>query len=186
MIRIGLIGEAPNDTVAIQHLLEKRYKDKVEFFLMVKNIRGANLDNQKNKRRIRVEFETEKPDFVLFIRDLDALETDKKAKIQKQEYFTENNSNVNKKGIFLLNIYEIEALILSDIKAFNEFYNQNLEFNEDPMLVEEPKEFLKEKSNNKYKESDCRELFKYLNIEEVAKNCRYFNSFLSKLDKCIS
>lgn len=150
---------------------------------MIKNIRGSNLDNQKNKHRLRKNYERIKPDFVIFIRDLDGLE-DEKDKLQKRkEYFTDFNSVVDKKGIFLLNIFEIEAIILSDIDTFNTYYNCDIAFKEDPMKQEEPKEFLTSKS--KYKESDCPELFKELQFDKVLENCRYFKNFYNMFMKQI-
>ena len=73
------------------------------------------------------------PDIVIFIRDLDGLETDtdfKEKKAKRQEYFTKSKSVVDKKALYLLNIYEIEALILADIEAFNAFYKSHIVFNQ--------------------------------------------------------
>ena len=51
------------------------------------------------------------------------------------------------------------------------------------MKTIEPKEFLME--NSKYKESDCPELFKHLEINTVINNCRYFKTFYNKFSKLI-
>ncbi len=174
MLKIGLVGEAPNDTKAIANLLKQKFTN-CEFVTLIENVRGANLDCQKNKHRLRKEFENKKPHFVVFIRDLDALEKDYIALEKRKEYFTESKSVVDEKAIFLLNIYEIEALILSDVENFNKFYEINIEFSGNPMLVVQPKEFLMQKS--KYRESDCPQLFETLNIEKITKNCKYFQEF---------
>ncbi len=183
-IKIGLIGESPHDTKAIKNLLNQSLKEKVSFFEMVKNVRGSNLDDRRTKHFLRKNFELKQPDLVIFIRDLDALENDAKLLKQRKRYFSEFNSVVDKKGIYLLNIFEIEALILSDIESFNKYYKIDVNFTSNPMEQEEPKEFLR--SNSKYKESDCPDLFKYLNINEIKNNCSYFNLFLDKFYTQIS
>ncbi len=183
MKKIGLVGEAPNDTYAIANLLKQKHNKDVEFVEMVKNVRGSSLDNQKSKHRLRKSYERLKPDFVVFIRDLDGLEEEQDKLQKRKEYFTNSNSVVDKKGIFLLNIFEIEAIILSDIETFNIGYNCEIIFTEDPMKQKEPKEVLTSKSN--YKESDCPELFKKLKFDKVLKNCRYFRNFYNVFTKQI-
>lgn len=93
-MRIGLVGEAPNDTEAIKNLLNKKYS-ALEFFFMLNNINGSNLDNQKTKRLLRIEYEFEKPDIVIFIRDLDSVLPNKKKLYERKNYFTEFNSVVS-------------------------------------------------------------------------------------------
>ena len=133
MKKIGLIGEAPNDTYAIKNLLNQKFKDKIIFAEIIKNIRGSNLDNQKTKHRLRKNYERIKPDFVILIRDLDGLEDDKEKLKHRKEYFSNFNSVIDKKGIFLLHIFEIEAIILADISNFNKYYNCKLLYSSNPM-----------------------------------------------------
>ncbi len=98
-MRIGLVGEAPNDTESMKNLLIKRYPvEKFNFFSMLKIINGSNLDSQKTKRFLRIEFEQQKPDVVIFIRDLDASLKDRTKLYERKNYFTSSNSVVNKKG----------------------------------------------------------------------------------------
>jgi hypothetical protein len=186
MIKVGLVGEDPNDTLSIKNLLEKRYKRKVQFKSFTRTGTGYGLDSDKTKKNIPVEFEEKKCDFVIFIRDLDAFES-QKSKVQKRiNWFNELNVLVKNKGILLLNIWELEALILSDIEAFNKFFRINYKFNSDPMAQKEPKEILKKitsKSNKQFKESHCPELFKKLNIDKVEANCRCFKDFIQAFDK---
>jgi hypothetical protein len=186
MIKVGLIGEAPSDTNSIINLLKPIYKEHVIFFTLVNDIHGSQLDNQKTKRFLRKEFENEKPEIVVFIRDLDALETDNTQQDLRKKYFSENNSVVNSKGIFLLNIFEIEALILTDINTFNQLYNTNIEYLSDPMLEPLPKEFLIKKTKNplKYSETDNPIIFSNLNFEQL-KSCRYFSKFIAEFEKLI-
>jgi hypothetical protein len=103
---------------------------------------------------------------------------------ERKLYFSASNSVVDKKGIYLLHIYEIEALILSDIEIFNQIYNSKLSPVEDPMFIEEPKEYLREREQN-YNESHNPEIFKSIRFEK-ALECRYFSEFISKFDKIVS
>lgn len=184
-MKIGLIGEAPNDTLAIKNLLSSKYdNEKYEFINMLDHIHGSQLDNQKTKRLLRVEYEIKKPDLVIFIRDLDSLLPNKQKLNERRNYFTDFNRVVDKKGIWLLHIYEIEALILADIAAFNSIYSTNIEVILNPMTISEPKEFLKTASK-KYNEIHNGNIFKYLDFNKLL-NCAYFNKFINNLNKSLN
>ncbi len=184
-MKIGLIGEAPNDTQSIKNLLEKKYSsEKYIFVFMLNNINGDKLGWQKVKGLLRKEYQSQKPDFLIFIRDLDSILPNKIKRKEKKEYFTEFNSVVNKKGIFLLHIYEIEALILTDVALFNKEYGADLQEFEYVMKVSEPKEYLK-KASKKYNESHNPEIFKLIDFEKTL-NCGYFKKFIKDFDKLIS
>jgi hypothetical protein len=188
MIRISLVGEHPTDTNSITNLLSK-YSDRVQLSPLLYNIHGSMLDNQKTKRSVRREYELQSPDYVIFIRDLDSVKGRndyEKKRRERSKYFAEYNRVVDKKGIFLLNIYELEALILADMGTFNAQYGTTLVFNTDPMLKEDPKGFLREESKGKYSQSDNPELFKLFDIEVVIEKCKYFRLFTNKLEKLIS
>ena len=54
-MKVGLLGEAPNDTGAIISLLKKNYPNLI-FFELLKNIKtGDELSNQKTKTMLRLE-----------------------------------------------------------------------------------------------------------------------------------
>jgi hypothetical protein len=184
-MKIGLVGEAPNDTRAIQNLLSRKYP-QLAFVTLLNRINGSMLDNKKAIRRLlRVEYEDQTPDVVIFIRDLDGLENDQSAKRKRQEVFSYSNRIVDKKGIHLLNIFEIEALIFADIAVFNGRYGCEIDGFGDPMLLLQPKEVLIEASKFKFDESHNPELFKLLNIENVINGCRYFAAFIKKFEKAL-
>jgi hypothetical protein len=182
-MKIGLVGEAPNDTMSIQNLLGKRYSDGFEFVFLLNNISGSNLDNQKTSRLLRLEYESRRPKIVVFIRDLDSVLPNKNQILLRKKYFSDSNSIVNKCGIFLLHVYEIEALILQDIETFNSKYNVNVSKIEHVMKISEPKEELR-KYSSKYNESHNPDLFLLVNFDEIM-NCDYFSKFIKKLDKKI-
>lgn len=183
-MKIGLVGEAPSDTISIKNLLEKKYsKEKYEFFSMLKIINGSNLDSQKTKRFLRIEYEIQKPDIVIFIRDLDSVLPNKKKLYERKNYFTQSNRVVNKKGIPLLHIYEIEALILSDIETFNSIFGTQIEKFTNVMAISEPKELLI-KAANKYSVARNTYIFSKLNFDKVL-TCSYFERFIKNLDKAL-
>ena len=188
MIIVGLVGEAPNDTNAIKNLLSRNYQN-LNFVTLLRDINGSMLDNKKLFRRIlRIEYETQNPDLIIFIRDLDALETDRDAKLKRQETFNYSNNIVDKKGISLLHIYEIEALIFADIDAFNKYYDCSVSKVPDPMKITEPKEELikaTRKSVKQYSETHNSEIFNLLSFDTIKTNCRYFNTFIKDFDKAI-
>lgn len=182
-MKIGLVGEAPNDTQAIKNLLLKKYKD-LNFVFMLQRINGSQLDNQRTKHILRIEYQFQKPDIVIFIRDLDSILPNRTQLYKKKEYFTEFNSVVDKKGIHLLHIYELEALIVSDIMTFNSMFNVNINPVQNVMKLEEPKEYLKSFAKN-YNESKNSDIFDLLDFETVKNNCLYFEEFILRFDKLL-
>tara|TARA_B100000949_G_C14159049_1_gene398215 strand:+ start:230 stop:670 length:441 start_codon:yes stop_codon:yes gene_type:complete len=146
-MKIGLVGEAPNDVQSIKNLFERFYKveDDFEFIFLLNNINGSQLEQQKTKHFLSLEYRLKKPDIVIFIRDLDGLKNNSTQVTLRKQYFTDFNSVVNRNGILLLHIYEIEALILSDIESFKKLYKCKIEKDwiDNPSEIEEPKEFLR-------------------------------------------
>ena len=184
-MKIGLVGEAPNDTQSIKNLLSKRYSNsKYEFIFMLQRTNGSNLDSQKSKRFLRIEFEQQKPDLVIFIRDLDSTLPNKIKLYDRKNYFTSSNNVVDNKGIPLLHIFEIEALILTDVSTFNKIYNSKLIEVDNVMMIKEPKEYLKTASK-KYSESHNAEIFDLLDFNKTLE-CEYFRRFIIKLDKILN
>jgi len=184
MVRVGLVGEDPNDTTSIKNLLEKRYKGKVHFHSLVKGIKGCQLDSPKIKKSLPIEFEDRDCKFIVYVRDLDAFKSQTDKLEAKKKWFKELDAEVNNKGLLLLNIWELEALIFGDIDTFNKVYNIKHKFPGDPTLIKDPKEELKRltSKSKKYKESHCPDLFKQLNIDEVEKNCSCFKEFIKEFD----
>lgn len=180
-MKIGLVGEAPHDTNCISVLLNQIYND-VLFFPLINHIRGSQLDQlQPTKRLLRLEYQYEKPDLVIFIRDLDGLINEQEKIRLRKEYFAEYRRVVDGKAIFLLNIYELEALIFSDIDKFNHLYKCNIPQHHDPSSIPDPKGELKLKSKGRYSETHNLRIFETLDIQTVAANCSYFNQFLNNL-----
>ena len=100
-MKIGLVGEAPHDTNSIENLLTRqRIFSGFEFCVLINDIHGANLDSQKAKRFLRREYEDQKPDVVIFIRDPDGTLTNNQTLELRRQYFKESNSVVDRRGYF--------------------------------------------------------------------------------------
>lgn len=178
--RVGLLGESPNDTKAIEALLVPRYGQRVEFFTLLRNVTGDMLEYAETFRNLRKEYEWEKPNLVVAIRDLDGLETKGAKWRQRQKYFRKVAATVEQKSLPLLNIYEIEALIWADIAKFNEVYNCTCPMPADPMTIAEPKEQLMAATlpgTPRYSEGHCASLLAAVEYDVVVANCRYFSAF---------
>lgn len=193
MIKIGLVGENPSDTKAIENLLSKEQKEFTFVHLLYGIITGDMLESPIIKNLLRVEIEDQEPDIVVFIRDLDRLKSDKdyKKKLQERKsFYTKMKRVINRRkrihqkdSLFLLNIYTIEALILSDISVCNQYLNANIALDKPPMEVEKPIELLRKYS---YKEADCPEIFKALRIDILQQHCAYFDEFMQKWEKWLA
>ena len=178
--RVGLLGESPNDTKAIEALLKPRYGSQVEFFTLLNNINGDMLEDDKTFRNLRREYEWEKPNLVIAIRDLDGLATKGAKWRQRQAYFRRVDSTVGQKSLPLLHIYEIEALICAHIAVFNAYYGCACPQPADPMAIAEPKEWLMaatESGKPRYSEGHSPKLLGKVDYNTLVANCRYFAAF---------
>lgn len=193
-IKVGLVGENPSDTQAIENLLSKDYTE-VKFIHLLKGaITGSMLDNMMMLKALRIEVESHKPDIVLFIRDLDGLKSDKdfaEKNEKRQNFYTKGKRMVNfqkeireEDSLFLLNIYELEALILADIGNCNAYFGKNLALDKPAMEYEQPKEWLK--INCKYHVGEISTIFAALNAKNIQANCEYFDAFLQKWEKYLA
>lgn len=182
VFRVGLLGESPNDTKAVEKLLTPRYGGLVEFFTLVRNVTGDNLVEAGTFKQLRREYQYERPNLVVVIRDLDALETDKAQLRNRKAYFRKVAKQVGgkEKAVYLLNIYSIEALIAAHIERFNEYYGAACRIEGDVMHLEKPVELLKETTKHckkQYLEGNCGNLLALVNYQMLLNNCRYFQAF---------
>ncbi|SDI19421.1 DUF4276 family protein [Mucilaginibacter sp. P25] len=186
MIKVGLVGEDPNDTSSIKNLLEQRYNGKVQFKELTKNSTGANLDSLgKFKRVLKKKFDDSNCSFIVYVRDLDELESHKEKLSERIKWFKDLNDHVNSDGILMLNIWELEALILGDIETFNKMYNVSHKPG-NPMFVRDPKKVLIDitsKNRKQFKESHCPDIFKQLSIDKVERNCSCFKKFIAEFNE---
>ena len=180
VFRVGLLGESPNDTKAVARLLAPRYGARVVFFPLVDNITGDNLEMAGTFKLLRREYQYERPNLVVVIRDLDALETDRAQLRKRQAYFRKVQKQVGESSVFLLNIYSIEALIAAHIAVFNDHYGVQCVVPADVMTIEKPVEVLKaatQASKRRYLEAHCGDLLALADYDMLLRNCRYFRVF---------
>jgi hypothetical protein len=192
MLRVGLIGENPNDTDSFAALFSRIYPDKCEYFSLIKNRTGGQLDDIKIGSRtlaqLQFEYAFEKPDFVVMIRDLDALESDASAYNQRLTNMYALGKAVTQNSIYLLCIWEMETLLLADLEPVNNKYGTTLVYpantNDpiDPMLKQDPKGFLK--TNCGYHQNDCAELFRTIDLVKI-QSVRFLQEFIPKFEKRI-
>ena len=182
--RVGLLGESPNDTKAVARLLGPRYGERVEFFTLVRNITGDNLADAGTFKQLRRDYNYERPNMVVVIRDLDALETDKAQLRKRRAYFRKVCKALGDKEeeqtVYLLNIYSIEALIAADIERFNEYHHSACHIEGDVMQLEKPVEILKAATKHckrQYIEGNCGTLLARADYDTLLRNCRYFRAF---------
>ncbi|GAB3232970.1 hypothetical protein GCM10027346_20590 [Hymenobacter seoulensis] len=181
MKKIGLFGESPNDTKAVKEILSKKYSGKFEFEILLPRITGSMLDNRMARLDLAIEYKLKKPDYVVVVRDLDSLNSDFNKLCKLYNFFIGINKTVEGKGIFLLSVYELETLIISEVDAFNDYYGTAASFPGDPMLIEEPKEILKNLttySKKKYTPGHCPDVFRMMDFDKLVDNCMFFKDFI--------
>lgn len=185
-IKVGLVAEDYFDSLSIKNLLEQRYKEKVHLVPFAKGIKGTKFCTKKMVDTIKAETRGDSFKLIVYIADLDAFESQTELLKAKENLFHKANDQLKIDGLFLLNIWELEALIFGDIDAFNKMYHTKEKANRNPMFIKEPKEELKRltfKTKKQFKEAHCPEIFKQLNIDNVEKNCTCFKKFITHLNQ---
>jgi len=188
MIKVGVVGEDPNDTSSVISLLSKRFTH-VRFKKLGGQARGCQLDSNKLIKALRSDLEAETFKSILYIRDLDGFGSEEVKVKKAKSWFSELNDQFGNNGTLLLNIWELEALILADISTFNSDYKTNYNFKGDPAMQSNPKEILVRITKGMRKQftvSHCPRVFNLLNIDVVEKNCGYFRQFLKDFGRSIS
>lgn len=208
MIRIGLVGENPNDTSTIANLLKQGIAREAHFFTMLNDVNGDDLDSDRALSLIRTEYQYTRPDLIVYIRDLDAMETDKKKIAERKAVFQRRRKRVSGRAILLLIVVESEALVFSDIEGFIRYllqqelrqkpgmtvaeredfadlHRSNLQRFGDPMRIPTPKEDLIARFN--YDESRLSKISQHLRLPIVLQNHRgfalFFKRFLKKIEQ---
>lgn len=181
LMRVALLGESPNDTAALRVLLLQRYPQHIQVFPLLKNLKADKVSGLKALRMLPKLYADERPDIVVFTRDLDALVSDDAQLRKRQQEFDGINKCVAGKGIFLLHIYEFEALIMAHIGPFNAFFKCACKPQGDPMRIVDPKGVLQRASRKgkrgEYSENDCEAVCQLLDYSELVKSCGYFREF---------
>ncbi|NQX38084.1 protein of unknown function [Pedobacter steynii] len=189
MINVGLVGEDPNDTSSINNLLSKQYGSGIKFLNLVRGIRGTQLETIKFRNALKIELEKKQGEFVLFIRDLDAFSSQGNEVEKRKAWFKLSSEHCGgKHHLFLLNIWELEALIFGDIDCFNSAYGTSIKPGRNPMQIRNPKEELQNatfKSKKRFEASHCPDIFSKLDLNEIKSNCQNFKEFLNQFDNLL-
>lgn len=193
MKRIGIISENyAYESKAYRILLEKRFdKAQAQFMPLLKTIDTDYQNPRRVVRFLKAELKTAKTDVLLICRDLDGVFTETDKITARQKWFDSIEKDVdNTVCLFFLAIAELESVVLADINGFSKWCGKNVKvsFSGNPMYKDNPKEFLKLKSDNKYNESKAAEIFASLDFEKVYQNHkgeRSFQEFVNKLDEIL-
>ncbi len=190
MIRIGIVGENyHNDSVALKNLLEQRYNNhQFQFIPLLRGTTGDKLESHGIKRLLEIELAKKnqkgKLHFIIFFRDLDSLPIDKEKIKARQDWF--KDIKLHDLDTLFIAIFESEALLLADIETVNDFYTVKIKAPRNPLSQKDPKEWLRRKTQEKYKPSDCPDIFSRLNIDQVYENHSgeiSFQAFIQELNE---
>lgn len=180
-MKIGLIGEDPNDTHSIANLLKSRY-ESYQFIPLLKGIRGDKLNSAKFPKMLNIEaHKINACRLVVCIKDLDGLSSEHEKVKSIQEWHHKVKEVIEPITLLLLNIYELEALLLADTESLSDFLNCTITFRGNPEKQINPKEYIRHQANKQGKEflvSDCPAAFQTLRIEQVYVKCASFKSFI--------
>jgi hypothetical protein len=166
-MKVGLIGENPNDTDAIAVLLRKRHNHN--YVSVLKRRKGGQLDNDKFTKLLKTELNADTYDVLIFVRDLDGFETEEDKVKKRQDWFDINSTSFGGKSLFLLNVHELEAIFFADVDSLNKLFGLKLKF-KNPMFISNPKEELKKISSAKYNENRAAEYMVSLDYNAVLSN----------------
>jgi len=166
-MKIGLIGENPNDTTTVANLLKMKFNH--QYVSVLKRRTGDQLENEKFTRLLKSELKTNKYDVLIFIRDLDGFEGAVEKVKARVGWFDKNSKLFNGDSFYLLNIHSLEAIFFADVEGLNNFYNLDVRFR-NPLLIDNPKDTLKRLTADKYHENKAAELMSKLNYDTVLKN----------------
>ncbi|MGB0429144.1 MAG: hypothetical protein ACPGLV_01630 [Bacteroidia bacterium] len=186
-MKIGIVGESPNDTKGLEALLKKGHEDQV-FKSVFGNRKQHHKAHKKLNTLLKIELKSGNYDAIVVSTDLDDHPSQTEKIRAQKDWFNKVKKDLDVRFFLLLHIYEIEALILSDIKSVLTNYGGKCSFSGNPMMQKDPKEFLEKKWSGtkfKYKENKCPEILAKLDYAIVKYNCAYFKAFDKALTEFI-
>lgn len=174
-IKVGIIGEHPqNDSNALKIILNNCKKENVEFKVLLKNERGGQLLHEKYLNRVAKEVIAEQLDFLIVIKDSDALISQQEEIKEIDKWYAKVNEKAQNKGIFFLVVKMFEALFLSDIDAVNKLYGVKISYAKNPTFEDRPTDFLKDKTQKskrgKYEKNDSTLIAEKLSFQKIYQN----------------
>jgi len=195
MKRVGIIGENyENDSKPLRNLLSRVFdKQKAVFIPILPKFEGNQLERiRKLLVALKSEIIRKRLDCLILVRDLDGLQSEtEKVKI-RNNWFKKVKDGTSKKCIPFLIIYELEALILSDIATFNKIYKTKYQPKGKPKFQKDPKGLLKKLTahpKRTYHESHAADIFQEINHQELITNHTgkeySYESFIDTLKKIL-
>ncbi|MGQ2982251.1 hypothetical protein [Flavobacterium sp.] len=166
-MKVGLIGENPNDTIGVAQLLLQCHPHY--YVPVLKRRTGGQLDNVKFTKLFEIELKTGQFDLLIFVRDLDGFENDAPKMQARQKWFNNHKVLFNGESLYLLNIQTLEAIFFSDIESLNKIFKLKLKF-KNPLQIDNPKKELIRLTSEKYKESRSADYMARLDYATVLKN----------------
>ena len=186
--RVGVAGESSHDTKALRDLLHRQYGQWAQFIALPLRLEGGQLDGRKSRTMFRLAYEDKQPDLVIIFRDLDGPATDRAKRQQRVALFEEMNALVERKGLLLLHIYTIEALLIAHIEVFQKKYGWQCRVPANPTTIPNPAQFLRDASRNstrRYDKVSCPAMMELVAYDSLVSRCDYFRDFDTALQQRI-
>lgn len=182
--RVGVVGESAFDTEAIRELLERRYGQRAQFLDLSLRLQGGQFDGQKSYTMFKLRYEAKQPDLVIIFRDLDGPADDQEMRRKREAFFADMNALVGNRGLFLVHVYTIEALLIAHIEVFQKKYDWQCRVPANPTTIPKPAQFLRDASRNsrrRYDKASCPDMMALVAYPFLTQRCRYFYEFDQQL-----
>ena len=178
--RVGVVGESSFDTKAMRELPEREYGQRVQFIDLGLRLDGGQLDGPKAQTMFRLRYEAKHPDLLVIFRDLDAPADDEAMRQKRAAFFADMNAMVAGRGLFLVHVYTIEALLIAHIEVFQQKFGWQCRVPANPTTIPKPAQFLRDASRNsrrRYDKASCPDMMALVEYAYLTKRCRYFAEF---------
>ena len=178
--RVGVVGESSFDTKALRDLLERQYGQRAQFLDLSLRLEGGQFDGHKAHTMFKIRYAAKRPDLVIIFRDLDRPADDQEMQRKRAVFFEEMNALVGGKGLFLVHVYTIEALLIAHIEVFQKKYDWQCRVPANPTTIPKPTQFLRDASRNSrrpYVKALCPNMMELVAYHFLTKRCRYFADF---------
>ena len=178
--RVCVAGESSFDTKALRDLLQRQYGQWAQFIALPLRLEGGQLDGRKSRTMFRLAYQDKQPDLVIIFRDLDGPADDRAKRREREVLFEEMNALVEHKGLLLLHVYTIEALLIAHVEVFQKKYGWQCRVPANPTTIPKPAQFLRDasrNSNRRYEKALCPDMMEQVAYDFLVSRCGYFRDF---------
>ena len=188
--RVGVVGESEFDTKALRDLLHRQYGQRAQFLAMDLRLQGGQLDGRKAHTMLPLRYSEVQPDLVIIFRDLDGPANDRAKRQKREALFEEMNALVEHKGLLLLHVHTIEALLIAHVEVFQKKYGWQCRVPANPTTIPNPAQFLRDASHNRnstrrYDKVSCPDMMELVAYDFLVSRCGYFRDFDTVLQQRI-